>query len=302
MSLPPTAPRIRSALFVPGSRADFLAKALRLEADGIIVDLEDAVSSGLRDQARTHTGAWIASQNRNNPAIMVRISALDENVLDQDLSAIVHENLRAVLVPKLSGADEVRVVADMLSYYEGRAGLDRGSIFVWPLIETAAAVQQAGDIARASGRIAYMGGGSSQGGDLACDLGFEWTAAGLETIYTRSKVLVDARAARVPNPMTGLVSTIATAETTEFFARQARQLGYAGMMAIHPAQVPIINKVFTPSLSDLVEAKAVLDALKAGEEVGKGATTLDGRMLDRAMARHAAILLEDAERSPVSVD
>jgi citrate lyase subunit beta/citryl-CoA lyase len=217
-----------------------------------------------------------------DPVACVRLHAPDDHQLDEDLDAVVQPHLTAVLVPKVSHEDEVVEVAEALAFYEGRRGLPRGKVRIWPLVETATAVQRADRIARASDRVAYMGGGTSRQGDIARALGFQWSAEGQETLFVRSKVLVDVRAAGVPNPVSGLVSSLDASADLETFARQSRALGYEGLMVIHPSQVALVNEVFSPTAADREEARAVISALADAEAQGLGAITFRGRMIDRA--------------------
>jgi citrate lyase subunit beta/citryl-CoA lyase len=278
-------PRVRSALFVPGGRADFLAKADQRGADAVILDLEDSVAEGGLDDARKNVGKWIMTRpGPTNPVVCVRINALDEGRLREDLAAIVHPQLTAVVVPKVLHEDQVKEVAEALAYYEGMRTLTLGQVRIWPLVETAQAVQRADRIAAASPRIAYMGAGTSRQGDIARALRFKWTEENTETLYIRSKVLVDVRAAGVPNPISGLISIIDSTKEMEMLARQSRQLGYEGLMAIHPSHVAIINEIFSPSSEELQEAREVLEALADAEARGLGAVTYKGAMIDKAMA------------------
>lgn len=291
------APRVRSALYVPGHRGDFLAKADQRGADAVIIDLEDSVTDARRSEARAVTGEWIASRSdRLRPVVTVRINGIEEGWLDSDLEAIVDANLTAVVVPKVRSEADVRTVDANLTKWEERKRLEPGRIRIWPLVETASAARQAFEIAGGSPRVAYMGGGTAEGGDLARDLGFQWTVDGLETLYIRSKVLLDVRAAGVPNPMTGLVARVDDPEAVERFARQGRQLGYAGSMVIHPAHVEIVNRVFSPSPAEVREAEEMLAALTAAEQAGDLAVTYRGRMIDKAMVHTSRQLLEDAQR------
>jgi citrate lyase subunit beta / citryl-CoA lyase len=275
-------PRVRSALFVPASRPGFLAGAAGRGADAVIVDLEDGVAGSARDGARVAAGAWLGGLGPGGPVGCVRVNGLAAGWLEADLAAVVVPGLTAVVVPKLRGAAEVAEVAEALAFFEGRAGLARGSVLIWPIVETAEAVVAAGEIARASDRVAYMGGGTSRHGDLAHSLGFRWTAEGWETLYVRSKVLVEVRAAGVPNPVTGLVSVLDDPAAVEGFAAQSRGLGYEGMMCIHPSQVAVANAAFSPSEEEVREARAVLDALAEADRHGQAVTTLDGRVYSTA--------------------
>ncbi len=291
-------PRVRSALYIPGHRAYFLAKADQRGADAVILDLEDAVAGACREKARRIASEWIASRpDPRRPLVCVRINGLGEGWLERDLEAVVGPNLTAVLVPKVRSATDVKTVAEALDAVETAIGIERGHVRIWPLVETVAAVRSAFEIASASPRVAYMGGATAEGGDLAHDLGFQWTVEGLETLYLRSKVLLDVRAAGVQNPMTGLVARVDDLAAVEAFARQGRQLGYAGCMVIHPAHVEIVNRTFSPTPEEVRQAKEILAALKAAEAAGGDlALTYRGRMIDKAMIHIARQLLEDARR------
>lgn len=292
-------PRVRSALFVPAHRSDFLGKVERRGTDAVILDLEDAVPHDQKDLGRSVSGEWIASRpGPLRPVITVRINALDQGCLAEDLAAVVHANLTAIVIPKVRRADEVRLVAEAIAYEEGRKGVPYGSVRIWPIVETAAAVRDAYEIATASARVAFMGGGTGRDGDLARDLGYRWSVQGAETAYLRSKVLIDVRAAGVPNPLSGLVAIVdeTSAEAVRLYAEQARDLGYEGVMVIHPDHVAIVNEVFTPTEAELREARAVIEALAEGERVGRGAITIDGRMIDAPNGDAAHRLLAEAER------
>lgn len=295
-SADPARPRIRSALFIPAQRADFLERAAERSSDAVVLDLEDAVAADGKPSARSNAAAWLAERSTSRPFGMARVNSIDSGLLGADLEVIVGPALEAVLVPKIRSAEDVREVADRLSWLEGRNGVAHGRIAIWPIVETASAVTAIDEIARSSSRVAYLGGGTSEQGDLAREIGFEWTVDGLETLHIRSRVLIAARAAGLHNPMTGLVSTLAELQEVEQFARQARQLGYSGMMVIHPAHVAVVNAVFTPSERDVARAAAMMHALDDAAAHGDGAVAFEGRMVDVAMARTARLLMADAAR------
>ncbi|TMK64720.1 MAG: CoA ester lyase [Actinobacteria bacterium] len=279
-------PRLRSALFVPAHREDFREKACTSGADALILDLEDSVPPAERDQARAALAHWFAAVGPT-PAICVRINALADDCLDADLDAAVRPGVLAVMVPKVASADAVRRVADAVTERERRARIAEHSVRLWPSLEDAPAIRDAYALAGASDRIAYMGCAAARNGDLAHSLGFEWTNSFLETLYVRSKVLVDMRAARIPNPMTGVVTNIDDLDEVEAFARQSRAIGYEGMMVIHPSHVPIVNSVFGASSDDVAAARRLLEAWDDATRAGVGALNHDGHMVDAAMIRVA---------------
>jgi citrate lyase subunit beta/citryl-CoA lyase len=271
VAAPRPVPRVRSALFIPGSRSDFLAKADQRGADAVLVDLEDSVVAGRIDAARAFVSEWIRGRpSPTDPVVCVRLHAPEDGELDADLDAVVHPQLTAVLVPKVTHEDQVVEVAEALAFHEGRRGMPRGEVRIWPLVETAAAVQRADRIAAASSRVAFMGGGTSRQGDIARALGFRWSAAGLETLYLRSKVLVDVRAAGVRNPISGLVSSLDGDADLTAFAEQSRALGYEGLMCIHPSQVAVVNRVFSPTDGGRMIDRANIETIYAMGLVEEG--------------------------------
>jgi citrate lyase subunit beta/citryl-CoA lyase len=162
------------------------------------------------------------------------------------------------------------------------------------LVETASAVRLAYDIATASARVAFFGAGVSRNGDIARAIGYRWTAEGTETLFLRSKVLVDARAAGVHNPITGIWGDVDDLDGLRSFAVRSRDLGYEGLMCIHPSHVDVIHDVFTPTDDELRAAVRLLDAVDAAAREGVGAFRLDGRLVDAAHAETARALLRRA--------
>ncbi len=288
-------PRVRSALFVPAHREDYLAKADARGADAVILDLEDSVAEAARDRALDTASHWIA--NRPDPhslVVVVRINPLSKGRLQSEIMQLVSANLTAVQIPKVESSEDIRTVSELLGYAEGVHGLEYGRVRIWPLIESAAAVQRSGRLARASTRIAFMGGGAAEGGDLAASVGFRWTASMQETHPLRAKVLLDARAAGVPNPMSGIFVDIDDLDGLQRFALQNRDLGYEGMMVIHPSHIEVVNQVFGPTEDQLREAEEILVAVESAARRGDAATTVRGRMVDEAHAKTARALLARA--------
>ena len=295
-------PHLRSALFVPADRLDRLTKALELPADALIVDLEDSVTATVKEQARQHVRALTQARPTGTPQLCVRINALAQRRLADDLAAAVGPALLAVLVPKVDSVAEIETLDAALSLLEAERGLAVGSVRIWPLIESARAVLAAAAIAAVSPRIAYMGGGTARGGDLAGSIGFVYSADGWETLYLRSKILIDVRAAGVPCPMTGVVTDIDDLAGVRRFATRSRSLGYEGMMVIHPNHLAIANEVFGVSAEEHASARATLEALDRAEAANLGAVAHDGRMLDAAMRASAEATVARRPSGSVSTD
>ncbi len=275
---------LRSTLFIPGNRQRWLDRVPTIEADGFIFDLEDSVPEAEREEARRLVRAAIGQFGANH-VLFVRINAPDTSHLLDDLEAVVRPGLYGVLLPKTRGPEDVVVVDAILGWLEHRAGMPAGSVIINPLLETAEGIRQAYKVAKASPRVAHMGASAAPGGDAAQAIGFTWTAEGAESLYLRSKILLDARAAGIAYPMTGLWTDIHDLDGLRAFCLRARQLGYTGMKAIHPLHLPVINEVFSPSSEELAYWEELIAVLEQAERQGTTAVTFRGAMVDTAMAK-----------------
>jgi citrate lyase subunit beta/citryl-CoA lyase len=278
---------IRSWLFVPGDSEKKLAKAPAAGADVLIVDLEDSVVPANKALARDMARAWLQS-HRQQPTEgkrtgrWVRINALDTPHWREDLVAVMPGAPDGIMLPKAAGPESIQQVAAELYELEGRNGVVAGSTKVLPLVsETAAAALSIAAYATASlPRLAGLTWGAE---DLSAALGASrkrdslggWT----DTFrYVRSQTLLTAHARGVPAIDT-LHTDFVDAKGLKAAAEAARADGFAGMLAIHPAQVEVINQAFTPSAEELAEARAIVEAFSANP--GAGALQIDGRMIDR---------------------
>ena len=166
--------------------------------------------------------------------IVVRVNRLETGLTGTDIEAVAGPYLYCILLPKVEGPADVVEVDTLLRHVERQKGLETGRIFIDPALETASGIRQSWEIANASPRIAHMGASGGKGGDTARSIGFQWTPQGMETLFLRSKVLVDVRAAGIPYPMSGGWMDLHDLDGLRAAARQAKQLGYTGMHLIHP--------------------------------------------------------------------
>ncbi|HEX2174124.1 MAG TPA: CoA ester lyase [Dehalococcoidia bacterium] len=276
---------LRSKLFVPGNKDAWLRKAPKYGADALIFDLEDSVPEPDRPMARQLVRSALADLGAQGQILLVRVNALDTGQTFDDFEAIVGPGLHGILLPKVSGPRDIIAVDTALTWFERRAGLSEGIVVIEPLLEMASGMREAYEIASASPRVAYLGAGTAKGADVARALGYEWTPEGLETLFVRSKVLLDARAANVPYPMTGLWTDLHDLEGLRRFCLQSRQLGYVGMNAIYPGHIPTINEVFSPSEDEIAYWRELIVLLEEAERNGTTAITFRGEMVDTAMVK-----------------
>jgi citrate lyase subunit beta / citryl-CoA lyase len=288
---------VRSALYVPASRREWLRGCHRFAPDAVIVDLEDALLPADRPGARLLVGEEIAGLAQRVGSVWVRVNPEPHEMLD-DLQAVVRPGLAVVQLPKVHEPAAVLELDRLLSWFEGRNGLPRDSVAINPILETANGLRQAYEIAMCCRRVEYMGGLIAKLGDTARALGWNAPmpsdAIASESLALRSKVLLDARAAAVRNPLGGVVTSLAEdrRELREL-AVSNKKLGYAGMIAIHPSHVAVINETFSPAPNEIRDAQALLAAYRGSKDRG-AIRGPGGDMVDLAQARQAAALLERA--------
>jgi len=281
---------LRSLLIMPANRADMLAKSPSYGADALAFDLEDSVPIAEKPKARVLAREYIEKHRANN-AIYVRVNSLRTGMTADDLDAVVTDGLLGIRLTKVDSADEIREVDRMLTELEKQRGLTAGSIGIGPSLESAKGVWFAYEILAASPRLFCVVAGTAQDGDLQSDLGYQWTAAGEEVLYIRSRILLAARAAGVEQVLDGSYANIRDPAGLRACCEAARRLGYRGKSIIHPNQVEIVNRAFTPTQQELDYYRRVLEAFDAAVARGSAATTVDGKLVDYAMAATAQRVL-----------
>lgn len=288
---------VRSLLFVPGNRAAWMSKAVASGADAVVFDLEGSLPPGDKEAGRRQVrGVIDDAVGTDGPAVMVRVNDVRSPELAADLDVVVGEGLTCVLLPQVAGVDDVVELDRRLAELESARGLLEGRIRIDPLMETPEAIRTAHAIATATPRIAYMGAGISKRGDIARTIGYRWSEEGLETLYFRSKVLLDVRAAGVPNPLSGMWGDVADLDGLRRLAVQTRGIGYEGMMVIHPSHVAVVNEVFSPTADEVALWRETIKAMEDAHAAGSGAIRLHGEVVDEAHVLTARQELARAER------
>jgi citrate lyase subunit beta/citryl-CoA lyase len=282
---------LRSMLYVPGNKEDWMRKAPRYGADALILDLEDSVPGDAKATARLLVRKMLEELGAAGHTLFVRVNALETGLTGEDLEAVTCPCLYGIILPKVQGPEDVVEVDILLKFFERKAGMAMGSICIDPALETAQGIRRAYDIAMASDRVAHMGGSGGKGGDTARSIGFQWTPEGLETLFLKSKVLVDTRAAGVQYPLSGGWMDIRHLEGLRALATQLKQLGYTGMELIHPSHVPVVHAVFTPTKDDIAHWQGLIKAMEERRQQGSAAVTYAGDMVDVAHEETARTML-----------
>jgi citrate lyase subunit beta/citryl-CoA lyase len=265
---------LRSVLFVAGSDEAGLAAALGHGADALIVDLEEPqmpMTEAVRVRARGLVSEFLDGLPAEHPMVFCRVQPARTGGMWADLMACLKPGLRGIALPKSFGVDDLHRADGVLINAEATVGRELGTTWIYPIFETAEAIRIAYDIAVASPRVAYMGGAVSRFGDIHQALGYRWTAQGQETHWVRSKLLVDARAAGIRYPISGMWGGASDdVEGLTTFATELRDLGYYGMMLGDPAHIPLVHEIFTPT-PDEVAYWSELDRLGSeAERTGEG--------------------------------
>jgi citrate lyase subunit beta / citryl-CoA lyase len=289
---------MRSLLFVPADSDKKLDKGMTSGADALLIDLEDSVAPQNKATARKHAAAFVARHlaSPQRPAMIVRVNALTTGLIDDDIAAVVPARPDAILLPKAEGAPSVHHLDAKLTAQEAVHGLPDGHIKIVALAtETAASLFVAGSYRNASPRLAALTWGAE---DLSVELGAE-TNRGDDGRFldpyrlARALCLAGAASAQVPAIDTVYVDFRNT-EGLRREAEEARRDGFTGKMAIHPAQVAVINDVFTPSAEAIARAQAIVAAFETAP--GAGTIGIGGVMFDRPHLRRAQLLLARAKR------
>jgi len=283
-------PNLRSLLFVPGSREDFLPKAAAAGADALVLDLEDSVPPAVKDVARACVAAELARSSR--PLTFIRINHPSCGELEKDLAVLAPHAAQAVMLPKVACVQDVEPVDARLSIFERDRGLDRDSISILVVIETSIGLRSLFDVLRSRPRIRGAALASAEEGDFMADIGGRWTPTGEALTYARGKFVCDARAAGVTWLVDGAFMNLQDLGALMTESRLARNHGFGSKVAIHPRQVAVINEVFSPTAEEVDRARKLVAAFQESEAMGRGALKFRGMMIDYANIRWAKRILQ----------
>lgn len=311
-----TLPR-RTCLSVPGSNPAMLAKAPTRGADMVFVDLEDSVAPSEKDAARSAAAAAVGQGDWGDTVVGVRVNAWDSPWTVADLVEVVGAagpRLDVVMVPKVETPAQLEAVDLILGQLEIGAGLRPGHVGIDFQIETAAGLASVEAICRASDRLEAVHFGP---GDYAASVEMPMLTGGVDIAeypgdhfhHVFSRILVAARTAGL-QVLDGPYFAVDDPDGLEAYCQRTRVLGYDGKWAIHPAQIPIINRSYSPSQAQFDRAVAIVDAYRrATTDDRRGAILLDGEMLDEASHKMALKLVTRGRRagltpshSPTEVD
>lgn len=283
---------LRSFLFTPGNHARRMEKTLTAETDAVMLDLEDAVASAEKPAARTTVVEYLA-RPRGPRKAYVRVNDISTEWSFGDFTAVVVKGLDGILLPKVESATDLRIADYLIASLERDRGLAKGSIDLMAIIETAKGAEAMGEIVRATPRLKRVCFGS---GDFTNDTATAWTLDNPLTAFCRAQLAIVSRAAGIEAPIDTVWSNLDDEAGLIAESKSARDMGYQGKMTIHPKQLEVVNRTFSPSPEEVAFAKKVCDAFDAAEASGSSAIVVDGKFVDYPVVFRARSLLETAER------
>jgi citrate lyase subunit beta/citryl-CoA lyase len=267
---------LRTVLFCAGDQPADIERGLASGADSIVIDLEEPRTpfpESERAEARRGVRRLLdRPPTTGEPLVFARVQPPSTGQTLKDLRAVMGPRLAGVLVPKVVGPPDIHGIDALLGCMEVELDVAAGSTMVYPILETAQALRLAFEIAMASPRVSYMGGAISRFGDIHQAVGFRWTAEGTETLFLRSKVLIDARAAGIRYPISGMWGGDRDdVAGLRAWCTDLRNLGYYGMMIGDPLHVPIVHEAFTPSAADIAYWQELDHLAQEAERTGERA-------------------------------
>ncbi|MBI5606819.1 MAG: CoA ester lyase [Deltaproteobacteria bacterium] len=285
----------RTLLFIPGGNEKVLNKGLGLEVDGLILDLEDSVAPDRKTSAREAVAEAIRGADFGCKEKVVRINALSTMYGREDIEGVVRGNPDTILVPKVDRAEDIKAYDRLIAEVEEKEGLVAGNIGLIALIESPWGVINIESIALACPRMRGLLFGAA---DFTRETRGKITADRLELLYPMMRILLAARIAGIDALDTPYFD-IKDTEGLERHALQAKAMGYDGKALIHPGQIEVVNRIFTPTREEIDYAQRVIEAFQAARREGKGVIQLDGKMVENLHVAMAERILKIAEQAGV---
>lgn len=281
---------IRSYLFAPGNHPRRVEKALTLDADAVILDLEDACP--VAEKVATRPVVVQALQRPRSCRGYVRVNPLSTEFGYSDLVAVIRSGLDGIVLPKVESADELKTADWLITQLERENGLAPKSIDLMPIIETGRGLRTVDAIAQAGTRAKRLSFGA---GDFTLDMDLTWSRDETEFLPYRSAIVLASRAAGLEAPVDTVWVRLQDKEGFAASAERVRGLGFGAKLCIYPDQVPVVNRAFSPSDGQIAWAERVVGAFAEAEAAGSASIQLDGQFLDYPIVYSAERILAAAD-------
>jgi len=274
----------RAILFVPGDDRRKIEKGAASGVDSVVLDCEDGVAAGRKADARAVIAAALREVDFGRSERIVRVNAFSTHLTHDDLAAILPAQPDAILLPKVESASDIHLIDRMM------AGTDAALL---ALVETARGIVNLREIAACAETISRLQALIFGAEDLSGDIGAVRTAAGHEIAYARGAVVVHAKAFGL-QALDMVYLPLDDEPGLRAEARNGREMGFTGKMAIHPRQIAPIHETFTPTAEEIAAALRLIEAFEAHQAAGRGAFQLDGKMVDMPIIRAAQRVIASA--------
>jgi len=276
-------------LYTPGNKPELIEKASRFEPDGIVIDFEDAVPLSMKSEVRDNVSKNVLP--KLSITTLIRVNSEIE-FLEDDLNAVVGPYIYGIALPMAESVEQVQFADKIITKLERERGLEPNSIKLLLLIETALGVVKCYDICSAAKRVESIVFGSAEDGDLQRDLHSGFSIDGFEMNYSRSKSLVDARAAKLPYILDGAFSGIHDLDALRLECELSKSIGYDGRTLIHPSHVAVARKAYEPDPKLIGYYQRMIEAFEEAEKKGLAAITFENKLVDYAMYKKGKVYLD----------
>lgn len=274
-------------LYVPGTREDMIQKATKYQPDAVIIDLEDTVPMNLKAETRGRI-ADLIPQLSMPP--LVRVNS-EPDLIEHDLNAVVSDKIKGILIPMAENVEAIEDADRIVTQLEKEQKLEANSIKFILLIESVLGVLRCYELATAANRVESVTFGSAEDGDLQRELGCAFSIEGTELMYARSKVLLEARAAKLTYVLDGAFSDIKNHDALRADCTLSRRLGYHGRTLIHPGQIPIARAAYALPEEEITHYRKAVEQFEAAEKRGEASIQVNGKLIDYAMYKQAKTVL-----------
>jgi citrate lyase subunit beta/citryl-CoA lyase len=293
-------PLLRSLLFAPGNVPRRVEKALTLDADAVIVDLEDSVA--LSDKEATRKPVADALARPRKPMGYVRVNAPSSPYCYGDLAATIHKAVDGVLLPKVESAADLHAIDWLLAALERERDIAEGSIDLIPQVETAAGVQRVDRIIQARSLRPYKGPWRVKrlafgAADYAHELGLTVSLDEPELAEARARLVLSSRAGGLQGPIDSPWFHFKEAAAFERALERSRRGGFQGRLCVHPDQITPVNRAYRPTDDELARAERIVAAFREAEARGEAAIQVDGQMIDYPVVYRAQALLDSVSEA-----
>jgi citrate lyase subunit beta/citryl-CoA lyase len=290
----------RSFLFAPGNVARRVEKALTLDADAVIVDLEDSVA--ISEKAATRKGVAAALERPRRGRGYVRVNAPASEFCFPDLLATIHGKVDGVVLPKVESAADLHAIDWVIWNLERSRGIAEGSIDLMPQIETAAGMHRIDRVLQARSLRPYKGPWRVKrvafgAADYSHELGLSVSLEEPELADARARIVLASRAAGLEGPIDSPWFHFKEADAFARALERSRRAGFQGRLCVHPDQLAPVNAAYTPSAEELARAERIVAAFRQAEAKGEAAVQVDGEMVDYPVAHRAQALLDAARKN-----